>query len=334
MSKNPSLRSFNLNTLPMLREILRHGSVSKAAKSLYVSQPALSAALKQLRHQFGDELIIRTNGSMKLTSKAEAMMAPLEQALSAVQQLIMPSAENSSASSAVFRIATTDHIMNLIGPPLVQMLLQEELRIKPHFLVAGGHTVGQLLNGETEFIIMPKLLLAGSHASSRDLDSLNSQLLFSEPLVGICSTDCMALAENVSVKDYLERPHVSLDLGSGRNISVEQAFLAGNSLKQNDIAQFSNYTALLGVVASTRCIALVPASLGRAARSMFGLQLFNPPLEFPALEWTIIWHRRNDSNGNFSNFRTIVKTCISHVINNRPPYPLESQLLNRRISTS
>lgn len=320
LSAKSSLRSFNLNTLPVLREILRHGSVSKAAQALHVSQPALSAALKQLRHQFGDQLIVRSNGSMKLTPRAEAIMTPLEQALSAVQQLITPSAKQPSASPVVFRIATTDHVMNLLGAPLVQMLLQEDLRIFAHFLGAGGHSAAQLLNGEIEFIIMPKLALIGSHVSSRDQNSLNSELLFSEPLVGIGSKDDMTLAEDMTVKDYLERHHVSLDLDPDRNISVEQAFLAGNSLKQNDVARFSNYAALLGVVASTRCIALVPASFGRAARSMFGLQLFTPPLKFPPLEWTIIWHRRNDDDDNFAGFREMVKSCVIHIINRSRPF--------------
>jgi DNA-binding transcriptional LysR family regulator len=313
MNAKTSLRSFNLNTLPILREILRHGSVSKAAKALNVSQPALSGALKQLRHQFDDELIVRSHGSIKLTPKAEAMLAPLEQALSAVQQLILPATEDPSAPPTVLRIATTDHIMNLLGGPITQILLQEELKVMPHFLSASGHTAGQLLNGEIDCIIMPKLSLVGSHVSSRDQDSLNSELLFSEPLVGIGRRDDQELERGLSVKDYLERPHVSLDLDAERNISVERAFLAGNSLQQNDIAKFSCYAALIGIVAATRCIALVPASLAKAVEFIFNIQLFNPPLAFPPLEWTMIWHRRNDSNEKFAQCRTILKSCVRHM---------------------
>jgi DNA-binding transcriptional LysR family regulator len=311
-----SLRSFNLNNLPVLREILRHGSVSKAAKALHVSQPALSAALKQLRYQFADELIVRSNGTMKLTPRAEALLAPLEQALSAVQQLILPDAEDLLAQPTEFRIATTDYVMHLLGAPLVQMLMQENLRMMPHFLSAGGHSPQQLLNGEIEFIIMPKLALIGSHVRSREQDSLNSEVLFSEALVGIGSNDDEELNGGMTPQRYLEREHVSLDLDSERNISVERAFLAGNSLKQNDIARFSCYTALLGIVAATRCIALVPASLAKVSAAMFGLKTFNPPLAFPPLEWTILWHRRNDNDQQFRQFRAILRGCASHAVDN------------------
>lgn len=314
MSAKTSLRSFNLNTLPVLREILLHGSVSKAAKALHVSQPALSGALKLLRHQFGDELIVRSHGAMKLTPKAEAMLAPLEQALSAVQQLLLPSAGGPAAPPIVFRIATNDHVMNILGGPLIQTLLREDLRIMPHFLSAGGHTAGQLLSGEIDFIIMPKLALVGSHVSSRDQDSLNSEPLFSEPLVGIGRRDDKELADGLSVEDYLMRNHVSLDLDAERNISVEQAFLAGNSLKQNDVARFSCYSALFGAISATRCIALVPNSLAMAVENMFDLQVFTPPIEFPKLEWTIIWHRRNDNNAEFFQFVNIIKSCILYAV--------------------
>lgn len=311
-----SLRSFNLNNLPVLREILRHGSVSKAAIALHVSQPALSGALKQLRYQFADELIVRSRGSMKLTPKAEALLAPLEQALAAVQQLIVPGEVDASAPPTLFRIATTDYVMNLLGAPLVQMLLQEELRIMPHFLSAGGHSAQQLLNGEIECIIMPKLALVGSHVSARDLDSVNSELLFSEALVGIGARDDKELAFAMTTERYLAREHVSLALDPERNISVEQAFLAGNSYKQNDVARFSCYMSLLGIVAATRCIALVPENLAKASAALFGLQTFNPPIAFPQLEWTMVWHRRHDNDKKCIQFRSIITSCASHANNN------------------
>lgn len=309
-----NLRSFNLNTLPVLREILLHGSVSKAAIALNVSQPALSAALKQLRHQFNDELIVRSGGSMRLTLKARALLEPLEQALSAVQNLISASAGSLTSLQNVFKIATTDHIMNVLGAPLVSLLLQEKINLMPQFLSAGGHSAEQLLSGNIDCIIMPKLSLVGSHVSADDQASLNSEPLFSEQLVGIGSRSDRSLSLSMTVEEYLARPHVSLDLDTERNISVEQAFLAGNSLKQNDIARFSCYTALLGVVASTNCIALVPASHAKLFKKTFDLQTFSPPLAFPPLEWTMVWHRRNDNNDKLQQCRRIIKACVQHLI--------------------
>ena len=314
MNTKLNLRSFNLNTLPVLREILLHGSVSKAAISLSVSQPALSAALKQLRFQFSDELIVRSHGSMKLTQKAKALLEPLEQALAAVHNLINSGEGSLPSEKSVFRIATTDHIMNALGAPLVHLLLQEKINLMPHFLSAGGHSPEQLLSGNIECIILPRHSLVGSYVSSRDQDSLNSELLFSEELIGIGSARDPSLSRSMTVEEYLARAHVSLDLDAERNISVEQAFLAGNSLKQNDIARFSCYTALLGAVATTNCIALVPASHAKSFKKAFDLQTFSPPLAFPRLEWTMVWHRRSDTDGKLPQCRKVIKACVQHLI--------------------
>lgn len=85
---------------------------------------------------------------MKLTPKAESMLAPLEQALAAVQQIITPGTESPAAPPTVLTIATNDHVMNILGAPLV------------HFLVAGGHTPGQLINGTIDCVILPRLASA------------------------------------------------------------------------------------------------------------------------------------------------------------------------------
>ena len=318
MTPKTSLRSFNLNTLPILREILRQGSVSKAAIALNVSQPALSGALKQLRHQFNDELVVRTHGGMKLTPRAEAILTPLEDALAAVQKLIAPSEDHTVSAPTVFKIATNDHIMNILGGSLVHLLMREKINLMPHFLSAGGHSREQLLNGSIDCVILPRLAMVGSHVSARDFDSLNSELLLSEALVGIGRRDDQELANGLSLEEYLNRPHVTFAIDADRHISVEQAFLASNSLKKKDIIRFSSYSAMLGVVASTDCIALVPASLARFAVNLFDLQTFTPPLAFPPLEWTMVWHRRADNDQKLFQCRTILKACAMHAIENLP----------------
>jgi DNA-binding transcriptional LysR family regulator len=54
-----NLRALNLNHLPILREILRKASVSKAAEALNLTQPAVSNVLKALRAHFDDKLLTR-----------------------------------------------------------------------------------------------------------------------------------------------------------------------------------------------------------------------------------------------------------------------------------
>ena len=63
-----------LNQLKYVIEISRQNSINDAAKSLFISQPSLTAALKQLEQEIGFELFIRTNTGITLTAKGEEFL--------------------------------------------------------------------------------------------------------------------------------------------------------------------------------------------------------------------------------------------------------------------
>jgi DNA-binding transcriptional LysR family regulator len=55
-------------------EVARHGSVSRAAESLLVSQPAVTARLKRLEAELGAPLFVRRPRGMRLTEAGEAYL--------------------------------------------------------------------------------------------------------------------------------------------------------------------------------------------------------------------------------------------------------------------
>lgn len=57
------------------------GSLTKAAKNLFISQPALSQSIKQLEEQLGGRLFIRSSKGMKLTSEGKVVYDYVKQAL-------------------------------------------------------------------------------------------------------------------------------------------------------------------------------------------------------------------------------------------------------------
>ena len=314
MENKKNLRAFNLNTLPVLREILRHGSVGKAATALGVSQPALSAALKQLRYHFDDRLIVRSAGLMKLTPKAESLLSPLEDALAAIHDVITPGTGHSKRQKAVIKIASNDHMMILFGGPLSELILRDNVGLLPQFLSAGGHSAKHLVTGEIEYIIAPKFVIVSSNVPVSDLKLINSQHLFSEPMVAIGHQDDLELLKSLTVEEYLGYPHIGFQIDAEQNISMEQAYLSTNSLLQNDIVRFSCYSALLSSVRQTRSIAVVPISFAKMFKPLFDIAIFEPPIALPPVEWTMIWHRRNDNNDQHVQFRKIMQSCVQQMI--------------------
>jgi LysR family transcriptional regulator, nod-box dependent transcriptional activator len=305
------IRSFNLNSLPMLRELLRHGSVTKAAAALNVSQPALSAALKNLREHFKDELVRRRDGAMFLTAKGESLLQPLEQALSSIEALVLENDDAVPRDVQRIKIATTDHSMHLLSAPLARVIIEDAPHLGVQFLNVGGHSVAQLMSGAIEMIITPRSMMTTGLADSRALREVNSELLMSHRLVCIGRNDDAELTAGLSLAEYLARPHVSLALDVDRDISVERVALAGLSLPQNDVLLTACYSTLPAIVATTGCLAVLPEGMAKTAALMYPVQWVESPLPMPALELVMVWHRRNDNDGRIIQLREILKACAT-----------------------
>ena len=69
-----NLQNLDLNLLVVLDALLNNRSVSRAAKRLNLSQPALSASLKRLRTAMQDPLLVRDGLHMVLTPRAEQLI--------------------------------------------------------------------------------------------------------------------------------------------------------------------------------------------------------------------------------------------------------------------
>ena len=62
---------FNLYPLHVFRLVAQHGSVTRAAQELFISQPAVSAHLRTIEAKYGESLFERTPRGMTLTAAGE-----------------------------------------------------------------------------------------------------------------------------------------------------------------------------------------------------------------------------------------------------------------------
>ncbi len=74
-------KHLDLNLLVALNALLNERSISRAAVSLHLSQPAMSAALARLREHFKDELLVPNGRSMMLTARAQSLLQPVQHIL-------------------------------------------------------------------------------------------------------------------------------------------------------------------------------------------------------------------------------------------------------------
>jgi DNA-binding transcriptional LysR family regulator len=75
------LRRTDMGLLIALDALLSECSVTRAAKKLYISQPALSAQLAKLRRLFDDALLVGNAHGMTPTPRAIEIQQPLHRSI-------------------------------------------------------------------------------------------------------------------------------------------------------------------------------------------------------------------------------------------------------------
>jgi LysR family transcriptional activator of mexEF-oprN operon len=121
-SDDSSLRRLDLNLLPVFVALMRERSVTRAGRSVFLSQPATSAALARLRETFRDELFIRSGRALEPTPRAEALMAELGPALLTIAGTLSGATPFDPAEDArTFRVGWSDDVAIAAMPLLARL---------------------------------------------------------------------------------------------------------------------------------------------------------------------------------------------------------------------
>lgn len=77
----------DIRNLECFIEVARHKNFSKAAEIMYISQPSISRAIKELEGQFGVTLLYRDTKSVELTDAGEIILKQAQEIVSAYQNI-------------------------------------------------------------------------------------------------------------------------------------------------------------------------------------------------------------------------------------------------------
>ncbi len=310
MTPDQKLRTINLNLLPILHAILRHASLTKAAREMNVTQSAASNSLRRLREIFGDELLIKEGRVMRLTETAKRLIDPLEATLATVAGFLDDKPFAAATAQRRFRIATADYVSAVLLPRLLDILAREAPHISVQIVTARKRSDEDLLADRLDLIIAPSQLMGTTLFEARNFkrDYLH-EALFVDRLVCVARGGSR-LPAKLSVEEYLRRPHAGFFLDLDAHASLEQAYLQEHRVDQFQRILSANFSLLPLIVASSDCLALIPDSLARLMAPLYKLRVLPCPLAVPDLDLVTIWHRRRDGDADLAWLRATLKRCV------------------------
>src|SRR3954467_5220701 len=122
LMKAPNFRTLDLNLLRVFDQVMAERNLTRAARNLNMTQPAVSNALSRLRDAVGDKLVARSGYGVEPTPRALALWPAIADALRQLEASLTPGDFVASQANNTFVPAMADATAAALMPGLVEIL--------------------------------------------------------------------------------------------------------------------------------------------------------------------------------------------------------------------
>lgn len=278
------LSEVDLNLLVVFEQLLKHGRVSTAARSLGLSQPAVSNALARLRVQFGDELFVRTARGMSPTPFAIEFASAIGDAMTSIRDAINQHGSfTPDTSDRRFVLSLSDLGEIYFLPSMMHALTHDAPGIQISTVWNAASTLAEEMeSGRIDLAIghLPDLMTG-----------FFQQRLFAQRYVCMFRQGHRLAKARVSVKDFSSAEHVVV-VSAGTGHSRADEFLARSGVLRRVKLEVPHFVAVADILAKTDLIATVPEKFAERSAAYFGLAYVAHPVAIPDIQINLLWHRR------------------------------------------
>ncbi|WP_243692268.1 LysR family transcriptional regulator [Caulobacter sp. BK020] len=265
-----NLAKLDLNLLVALDALLAEGGVGRAAQRLNLSQPAVSHALRRLREATGDPLLVRVGPRMELTPHAQALRAPLTQALEQVRGLFQAQGFDPATSTRGFRLMMPDLCVDLLMPAALAEVAAVAPGVRLDVVPWRGPAVLTPDFARTIDLVVAWTGEAypGFHRQTLYTDRDALAVRRGHPDAGRLST----------LAGFNAARHVAV-VGAGERDDAIEPFLRQNGVERRIALTAPSYLQALRMTARSDLVAFVPGRLIAALAGPLDLMRVEPPID-------------------------------------------------------
>jgi len=298
--KRLNLAAVDLNLLTVLEALLDLRSVTKAAQSVGLSQPATSRALGRLRVMFKDRILVRTAGGLVLTPLAESMAQDVKSALVIVRSLLERPDFDPQNITGRFRMAMLDHQALLDLPLLFPAISRAMPGIDLEVRSIASTTLEQLEADELD--------LAIGWFANAPAGYWRSRLYFDEFATMVRSDHPLVRGE-LTAQNFAAQRHALVSvMDDDQGGSLDEA-LAAHGLQRRIALKVGQFAALPRLIRDSDLISTMPRQLAELLCSP-GLTLVRPPFDLPSIEVSQLWHERRHGDPKHVFMRSLVSDIL------------------------
>lgn len=273
----------DLNLLLAFDALLSEQNVTRAAKRLNLSQPALSAQLARLRDLFGDQLFMPTSRGVLPTARAEELREPVRRALKEAKSVFGQGRGFDPATAEfTFTIASSDYMQVAVLLPFLTAISEAAPKVRVMAKLGTPRSVrADLERGDLD--------LAFLQTRTPEALGLHALPVLQETYVGIARRGSVPTGR-MSMKRFVAARHIIVAPAGESFLGPTDAALAAAGLTRTVSFAVSSFVTLIEAVAQSDLIAMAPERLAR--RYADRLDLFKAPIDVEGFGIAMVWHDR------------------------------------------
>ena len=281
--------------------VCRYHSITQAAQKLFVTQPAISNAIRELEKEFSVNLFIRSKNHMVLTEEGEIFYQKANKLLDTINQT---SSElyDLGRQTIPIRIGIPPLLSTMFFPDMLIEFQKEHPAIPVELYEYGSIRAANLVLEET-------LDLALVNMNFYEIDKLNSHQLLSDRIVFCVSPEHhLATKKDISIEMLKDENLIMYNTDSVLNTTLYSRF-EGVGVKPNVILHASQLYTIQNFINDNLGGAFLYSSLLRYLPGLIGISIV-PSIK---QEIGLVWKKGkyvNDCVEKFISFTKKYKTSV------------------------
>ncbi|HQR97335.1 MULTISPECIES: LysR family transcriptional regulator [unclassified Polaromonas] len=296
----PNFRTLDLNLLRVFDEVMAERSLTRAARNLSLTQPAVSNALRRLRETLGDELVQRSGQGMAPTPRALAIWPAVREALQQLQESLIPSTFVPGEAHSTFVLAMADATAAELIPGLVDIMEHEAPGVSIRVVPLTTRDPRKLLDEEACDLAIgyfPSVLAdLTARAQSGEVMPFLHQRLYDGEYVCVMRAGHPLASGPFTLNRYCAARHMLVSF-SGRPYGFIDESLASLGRERKVVLTVNQFFTAGRVVANSNLLTVLPRHFVRVTGIAEQLVLRPLPFDVSPVHVDAIWHRRAQQHG-------------------------------------
>jgi DNA-binding transcriptional LysR family regulator len=310
--KETNFRTLDLNLLRVFDQVMAERNLTRAARNLSMTQPAVSNALTRLRDALGDRLVVRSGYGVEPTPRALALWPAVSDALRQLESSLAPRDFVPAQATNSFTLAMADATAAEVVPGLVEILERDAPGISIRMVPLTTRDPRRLLDEGTVDLALgffPAVLAdLTAQAQGGGLPGFQYERLYDGQYVCVMRKGHVLAKKPLTLDRFCDARHMLVSF-SGRPFGFIDEALASRGRHRRVVLTVNQFFTAGLVVENSDLLTVLPrhfiSSTGRSEQ----LVQRELPFEVPPVHIDALWHRQKTQRPEQAWLRLVVATA-------------------------